>query len=169
MSKAIAADHLQDDLPKALELTFDANTNEINLTLFEHVDDRAVPLEFKFKYSPETPYCPIAKQDSSSENKACKDAYWKLWELDTPANDDGSGKKATIDELSLDDVFQGEQVEIKQEEIARFCNVVGNTQEAYKGAGEVPMDFSIKLAWRVCIAFSTFYSPVFLQLIFLLI
>lgn len=146
MSKAQVSKSVQEELPKALELTFDALTNEINLTLFEHVDERAVPLEFKFTYSPETPFCPIAKQDSSSENRACKDAYWKLWELDTAP--DGS-KDATIDELSLDDVFQGEEVEIKQDEVSRFCNVVGNSQEAYKGAGQVPMDFSIKLAWRV--------------------
>ena len=62
-----------DDLPKALELEFDAETGQISLTLFEHTDDKgAVPLTLLYKFSPETPYAPIHQVETPEVNKAVK-------------------------------------------------------------------------------------------------
>ena len=149
-----------DDLPKALELEFDAETGQISLTLFEHTDDKgAVPLTLLYKFSPETPYAPIHQVETPEVNKAVKQhcewcrgrrrdchcllhvtfADWQLWGLDKGSDN--------LDTLSLEDKFDGETVEIKQDEVARFCRVVGNEQEAYKPTAstssapmEVPMD-----------------------------
>lgn len=150
MSKAQL--NAEPELEKALELTFDASTNEINLTLFEHLQDGAsVPLHLKYKFQPEVGYCPI-HEIVEDKNKRIKQHYWDLWGLNTDAD-------ATIDALRIDDVFEGETVAIEQEEVERFCKVVGNEQEAYKASVEpsessavsamaVPMDYSIKMGWR---------------------
>lgn len=62
-----------EDLPKALELEFDAATGQIALTLFEHTAERgAVPLTLRYKFAPETPYAPIHQVDSPEVNKAVK-------------------------------------------------------------------------------------------------
>jgi len=129
------------ELEKALELTFDATTNEINLTLFEHIEAGPVPLNLKFKYQPECGASPI-QEVTDDRTARIKEHYYNLWSLDGDMN-----------ALALDDVFQGEEVTIDEKEIERFCKVVGNDQEVYKGAKEVPMDFSIKLGWRVSVAF----------------
>lgn len=53
----------------------------------------------------------------------------------------------------MSDSFEGELVEINADDIESFCRVVGIDGEAYKQtykAGmEVPLDFSIKLSWKV--------------------
>lgn len=55
--------------------------------------------------------------------------------------------------LKISDEFQGETVTISEEEIEAFCRVVGNEGESYKanvkGGMQVPMDFAIKLGWKV--------------------
>lgn len=55
--------------------------------------------------------------------------------------------------LKITDEFEGEQVVIEEEDIETFCRVVGNEGEAYKkgykGGMQVPMDFAIKLGWKV--------------------
>lgn len=48
------------DLPLALSITFAKETSTISLTLFNNpTENLSIPLELKFKYSPETPYAPI--------------------------------------------------------------------------------------------------------------
>lgn len=125
------------ELEKALELTFDAASNEINLTLFEHIQAGPVPLNLKFKYRPECGAVPI-QEVTEGRTDRIKEHYYQLWSLD-----------GDMHALAIDQVFHGEEVTIDDKEIERFCRVVGNEQESYKGAKEVPMDFSIKLGWRV--------------------
>ena len=49
-----------DDLPKALELTFDPSTSTINLTLFEHttLSSQPVPLNLQYEYAPQCGFAP---------------------------------------------------------------------------------------------------------------
>lgn len=55
--------------------------------------------------------------------------------------------------LKITDEFEGEVVTISEDEIESFCRVVGNEGEAYKKGFktgmQVPMDFAIKLGWKV--------------------
>jgi acyl dehydratase len=55
--------------------------------------------------------------------------------------------------LKITDEFEGETVTISEEEIEAFCRVVGNEGEAYKKGYkkgmQVPLDFAIKLGWKV--------------------
>lgn len=55
--------------------------------------------------------------------------------------------------LKITDEFQGEVVTISEDDIEAFCRVVGNEGEAYKKSYQkgmqVPMDFAIKLGWKV--------------------
>jgi hypothetical protein len=121
-----------DDLPLALELDFDASTNRIDLRLYEHTEtagQAAIPLELAFTYNPETPFAPspspsrplarslcslsAVREITDDRNKRIKQLYWKLWEFDS------NGK--SFESLKAEDDFAGEEVEIKQEEIERFC------------------------------------------------
>lgn len=48
-----------DQLPLALSLEFTPDTNEIDLTIFEHVQGREpVPLNLKYEYAPENGFAP---------------------------------------------------------------------------------------------------------------
>lgn len=55
--------------------------------------------------------------------------------------------------LKISEEFTGEDVVISAQDIADFVRVVGNDGEAYKEsddhAMQVPMDFAIKLGWKV--------------------
>ena len=55
--------------------------------------------------------------------------------------------------LKISQEFEGENVVISEEDIESFCRVVGNEGEAYKQGNHdgmrVPMDFAIKLGWKV--------------------
>lgn len=55
--------------------------------------------------------------------------------------------------LKITDEFEGETVTISEDEIEAFCRVVGNEGEAYKKGYkkgmQVPLDFAIKLGWKV--------------------
>lgn len=70
-----------------------------------------------------------------------------MWALDP--------KATGMDELKIMDEFEGEQVVISEDEIESFCRVVGNEGEAYKkghkGGMQVPLDFAIKLGWKVSV------------------
>jgi len=143
------AQEAEQELEKALELTFDATTNEINLNVYEYTESNpmGVPLNLKFTYAPETGYAPI-REITDDRNKRIKAHYWKLWGLD-------EGKDSNMDALTINNEFEGKVVEIKEEEVARFCRVVGNEQEAYKGVTapmQVPMDYAIKMGWRSIMA-----------------
>jgi enoyl reductase-like protein len=58
-----------------------------------------------------------------------------------------------MSQLKISDEFEGESVVISEEDIESFCRVVGNEGETYKkdfkGGMQVPMDFAIKLGWKV--------------------
>lgn len=49
-----------DNLPKALELNFDASSSKIHLTLFEHCDHlkEPVPLHLQYDYVPSAGFAP---------------------------------------------------------------------------------------------------------------
>ena len=51
-----------EDLPLALELTFDEASSRINLSLFEHAagghGEEPVPLKLAFDYAPDSGYAP---------------------------------------------------------------------------------------------------------------
>lgn len=51
-----------DNLPKALELNFDAESSKIHLTLFEHCDylKEPVPLHLQYDYVPSAGFAPSA-------------------------------------------------------------------------------------------------------------
>ena len=59
-----------------------------------------------------------------------------------------------MSELKISDEFEGEDVVISEQEIEDFCRVVGIEGEAYKkgykDGMKVPLDFAIKLGWKVC-------------------
>ena len=103
------------ELEKALELTFDANTNEINLTLFEHVEKGAVPLNLKFQFLPQVGACPI-QEIVEDRNHRIKQHYWKLWELDENNSSD-------MDTLKIDAIFEGDEVTVQDEEVARYSDM----------------------------------------------
>ena len=107
-----AAVATETELEKALELTFDANTNEINLTLFEHVEHGAVPLNLKFHFLPAVGACPI-QEVVEDRNARIKQHYWKLWGLDR--------SNTSMDALEIDAVFEGEQVIVQGDEISRYA------------------------------------------------
>lgn len=72
--------------------------------------------------------------------------YWDLWALDPSAT-------KGMSELKITDEFEGDNVVINEDDIESFCRVVGNEGEAYKkghkGGMQVPLDFAIKLGWKV--------------------
>lgn len=72
--------------------------------------------------------------------------YWDLWALDPSAT-------KGMSQLKITDEFEGDNVVISEDDIESFCRVVGNEGEAYKkghkGGMQVPMDFAIKLGWKV--------------------
>lgn len=49
------------DLPLALSISFAPESSTISMTLFNQPESSkpAIPLEFKYKYDPSTPYAPI--------------------------------------------------------------------------------------------------------------
>lgn len=94
---------------------------------------------------PSTPYAPIHEL-VDDRNSRIKSHYWNLWGLSSAS----SPSPAT---LKLSDEFQGETVTVDAREIAQFCTVTGIDNEAYKPYKgkdmQVPMDFAIKLGWKV--------------------
>ena len=58
----------QEELPLALSLSFDKNTNLIDFTLYEHTDfsDEPIPLKLKYEYHPECGFAPSESLSQSS-------------------------------------------------------------------------------------------------------
>jgi fatty acid synthase subunit beta len=106
----------EEELPKALELTFDSASSLINLKVFEHTDlvPEPVPLSLDFEYHPEAGYAPI-QEVVQGRNRAIKAAYWQLWGL-------GGGPDG-MSALKTTDVFEGDEVEVREDEIEQFCKV----------------------------------------------
>jgi fatty acid synthase subunit alpha len=122
---------------KAVELTFDASSNVISLTMFEERGGSSIPLYFSFQYRPDMGFAPIHER-VESRNKSIKQFYWKLW----------FGDNEELPELGLHETFKGPETVLKAEDIERFCSIVGNQNKAFR-SGEAPMDFAIVAGWQV--------------------
>ena len=127
---------------KAVELSYDASSRIISLTLNEERRGVSVPLYFQFTYRPEMGYAPI-HEVQEGRNTAIKDFYWRLWF--------GDDQKLPI--LALDTTFTGPETPIDAATVQRFCDVVGNQSESFKQTRNervmAPMDFAIVLGWQV--------------------
>ncbi|KIY43927.1 fatty acid synthase [Fistulina hepatica ATCC 64428] len=124
---------------QALDISFDSQTKDISITMFEERTGAAVPLRLVFEYHPEQGSTPIHER-AVGRNHAIKAFYWKLWfgdEAEMPAN------------LDVCDTFEGPEVTIREEDVQTFCNVVGNLGEKFRGAdAQAPMDFAIVTGWQ---------------------
>ncbi|KAI0046589.1 fatty acid synthase [Auriscalpium vulgare] len=126
---------------KAVEITYDASTRFIGVTLFEDRRNVSVPLSLQFKYVPAQPWAPV-HEVSEGRNTRVKDFYWRLW----------FGDDEKLPELDVRDTFTGPEVTIAASEVETFCAVVGNQQEEFKTARtedvKAPMDFAIVTGWQ---------------------
>lgn len=87
--------------------------------------------------------------------------YWDLWSLSGTSSSTAEHQQG-MSALSISDTFHGETVTIAEEDIEAFCRVVGNEGESYKrnvkGGMQVPMDFAIKLGWKVRFSLLAVYA-----------
>ncbi|BGP41220.1 fatty acid synthase alpha subunit Lsd1 [Rhodotorula kratochvilovae] len=133
-------------LPLALSISFAPESSTISMTLFNQPEESkpALPLEFKYRYDPSTPYAPI-HEVIDDRNDRVKQHYWDLWNL----NDE---KTKGFQQLKVSDEFEGELVQINADDIEAFCRVVGiegeSYKKTYKAGMQVPLDFAIKLSWK---------------------
>ena len=125
----------------AVDITYDASSRLINLTLFEECQRSAVPLCLQFRYQPSQPYAPI-HEVTEGRNKRIKEFYWRLW----------FGDDEKLPELNVRDTFTGPEVIISANDVEAFCAVVGNQQEKFKTVRtdvvKAPMDFAIVTGWQ---------------------
>jgi fatty acid synthase subunit alpha len=126
---------------KAVELTYDASSSRISLTMFEERTGSSIPLSLAFEYKPSMGYAPI-HEVSDGRNWRIKEFYWKLW----------FGDDETLPEIYMRDTFVGPEVTITAEAVERFCAVVGNQGEHFKSTRnervQAPMDFAIVTGWQ---------------------
>lgn len=104
---------------------------------------RAVPLELKYEYHPETPWAPIHEVTTDRIDRI-KQHYWHLWDL---------GTADELASLPTDPaaVFAGSEAVITEADVRAFVKVVGNDSEAYgplAKTGAVPMDYAIRMGWK---------------------
>ncbi|KAI0787467.1 fatty acid synthase [Fomes fomentarius] len=132
---------LHDPSFQVVEVTFNASTSTIDVTLFEERREVAVPLHFHFQYKPSQGFAPI-HEVATDRNKRIKEFYWKLW----------FGDNESLPEIGLRDTFTGPEVTIDEDDVETFCAVVGNQGEAFKSARNdtplAPMDFAIVTGWQ---------------------
>ncbi len=130
---------------QVVEVTFNASTSTIDVTLFEERREVSVPLHFHFQYQPSQGFAPI-HEVASDRNRRIKEFYWKLW----------FGDNESLPEIGLRDTFTGPEVTIDEDDVETFCAVVGNQGEAFKSARNdtplAPMDFAIVTGWQVCVS-----------------
>ncbi|EAU85370.1 fatty acid synthetase alpha subunit [Coprinopsis cinerea okayama7 len=126
---------------KAVEIKYDPTVRVIDVTLFEERKGSSVPLLLKFQYKPSQGFNPI-HEIAEDRNTRIKEFYWKLW----------YGDDQQLPAIDIQETFTGPEVVIKQEDVEQFCSVVGNQNEAYKGARSAsvraPMDFAIVTGWQ---------------------
>ncbi|KZS94178.1 fatty acid synthase [Sistotremastrum niveocremeum HHB9708] len=126
---------------KALEITYKSSTKAISLVLYEDRRDVAVPLHFSFVYRPEQGFAPI-HEVVEGRNTRIKEFYWKLW----------FGDDTSLPKIDTRQTFVGPEVVIDAAAVERFCAVVGNQGEAFKGSRstsvKAPMDFAIVTGWQ---------------------
>lgn len=127
---------------KAVEASYDASSQIINVTLFEDRRDVSVPLYLKFQYKPSMGFAPI-HEISNDRNTRIKDFYWRLW----------FGDNEVLPEIDVRATYTGPEVTIDASAVERFCSVIGNQGEQFKAARvaevQAPMDFAIVTGWQV--------------------
>ncbi|KAF7965824.1 hypothetical protein HWV62_41719, partial [Athelia sp. TMB] len=130
----------QDDF-HTLDITFNASSNIIEITLFEERRGVSVPLSLHFQYKPAMGSAPI-HEIAEGRNQRIKEFYWKLW----------YGDNETLPAIDIKETFVGPEVTIEAEAVETFCAVVGNQGEHFKTARtenvKAPMDFAIVTGWQ---------------------
>ncbi len=125
----------------AVEMSFDAGSRAITLTLFEERKGSNLPMTFRFNYRPDQPFAPI-HEVVEGRNKAIKEFYWKLW----------FGDNSSMPSLDLHEAFTSEDTVIDEATVERFCAIVGNQGESFKSVRsekvQAPMDFAIVAGWQ---------------------
>ncbi|MBW0470433.1 hypothetical protein O181_010148 [Austropuccinia psidii MF-1] len=140
-----------DELPLALEISFEPDSDTITLKLFEYITPedcdlakaKATELALKYKYSPQTPWAPI-HEISQGRIDQIKRHYWELWQL-------GTTEELENLPITPDAVFHGPELTILSSDIEAFSSIIQNNSDAYRSAAsntQVPMDFGIKLGWK---------------------
>ncbi|KAG9047855.1 3-oxoacyl-[acyl-carrier-protein] synthase [Tulasnella sp. UAMH 9824] len=126
---------------EAVRVSYDASSKKITVIISEERSGSSIPLELVFLYRPDMGYAPI-HEVAEGRNTRIKQFYWKLW----------FGDDETLPPINLRDTFTGPEVTISEADIHRFCTVVGNDGESFKGvrSDEVhaPMDFAIVTGWQ---------------------
>lgn len=127
---------------EAVRVSYDASSKKITVIISEERTGSSIPLELVFLYRPDMGYAPI-HEVAEGRNTRIKQFYWKLW----------FGDDESLPPIDLRDTFTGPEVTISEADIHRFCTVVGNDGESFKGirSDEVhaPMDFAIVTGWQV--------------------
>ncbi|KAG8724432.1 3-oxoacyl-[acyl-carrier-protein] synthase [Ceratobasidium sp. 395] len=123
---------------KAVELTYDASSSRISLTIFEERTGSSIPLSLAFDYKPSMGYAPT-HEVSESRNWRIKEFYWKP----------RLGDNETLPEIDNRDTFVEPEVTITAEAVERFCAVMGNQGEEFKSICnrrvKAQMDFALNL------------------------
>jgi fatty acid synthase subunit alpha len=125
---------------KAVEAEFDPS-GQIKITINEERKGVSIPLTLLYNYRPDQGYAPI-HEVMEDRTTRIKDFYWRLW----------FGNDEKMPCLDSKQVFEGPEVTIDATEIERFCAVVRNDGEAFKGARteniRAPLDFAIVTGWQ---------------------
>jgi fatty acid synthase subunit alpha len=125
---------------KAVDAEFDSG--QIKVTINEERKGVSIPLTLIYTYRPDQGYAPI-HEVMEDRTTRIKDFYWRLW----------FGEDETMSRLDCKQVFEGPEVTIDAKEVERFCAVVRNDGEAFKGTRtenvRAPLDFAIVTGWQV--------------------
>jgi len=131
----------------AVQAKFDSS-GHIKITVNEERKGALIPLTLIYTYRPDQGYAPI-HEVMEDRTTRIKDFYWRLW----------FGEDEEMPSLDSKQVFEGPEVTIDAMEIERFCAVVRNDGEAFKGARtenvRAPLDFAIVTGWQVRNIFSS--------------
>ena len=96
--------------------------------MYKERQEVSVPLHFTFNHCPKMSYASIHELTKGRNNRI-KQFYWKLW----------FGDNSNLLDLNTREIFQGPEITIKSSNVKRFCTVVGNQSEAYRGARAIKM------------------------------
>lgn len=127
---------------RAVAAEFDSSSGQIKVTVNEERKGASIPLTLIYTYRPDQGYAPI-HEIMEDRTTRVKDFYWRLW----------FGEDERIPHLDSKQVFEGPEITIDAIEVERFCAVVRNDGEAFKGARtenvRAPLDFAIVTGWQV--------------------
>ncbi|KAF7792929.1 hypothetical protein EIP86_004032 [Pleurotus ostreatoroseus] len=147
---------------KAVEASYDAAPQVINVTLFEDRCDVSVPLYLKFQSKSSMGFAPI-HEISEDRNKRIKDFYWRLW----------FGNNEVLPEIDVRATYTSPEATIDASEVESFCSVIGNQAEQFKTVRvadvQAPMNLAI-VTGRQAIMKAIFPATIdgdFLKLVYL--